>query len=224
MSRTRHPTTVVFDLDGLMFNTEDLYHEVGAELLRRRGREATRELMSAMMGRPGDDALQLLVEEHALDESVEDLARESDVIFAGLLDGRLAPMPGLFELLAALETAGIPKAIATSSGRQIALELLRRFDFVTRFEFLLTAQDVPRGKPHPDIYQAAARKLAVDIGQMLVLEDSENGCRAAVTAGAYTVAVPTEHSIDHDFSGAQFIANGLRDERIFAALGLPPAS
>ena len=217
------PRAVVFDLDGLMFNTEQIYSHVLKELLRRREKEFTHDLVDQMMGRPAAAAFGVLSSYHNLDESLEELMAESDAIFLGLLDAQLAPMPGLIELLAALEQAHIPKAIATSSRRSFTQRILGKFHFEPRFEFLLTGDDVVDGKPHPEIYLKAAERLAVPPAEMLVLEDSQNGCRAAVTAGAFAVAVPGEHSRSHDFTGAAFIAEGLADRRIYQAFGLLPA-
>lgn len=220
MSEAADLRAVVFDLDGLMFNTEDLYHEAGHEVLRRRDQPIRPELFDAMMGLPGNVALKLMIDEHGLPDTVEDLARETDEILVALFDTSLAPMPGLMRLLEALEAASIPKAIATSSGRTIVTNLLERFDLEPRFEFLLTADDVTQGKPHPEVYHKAAEQLSVSTSQVLVLEDSGNGCRAAVSSGAYAVAVPTQHSRKHDFSGSQWIAEGLEDPRIYRVLGL----
>ncbi len=214
------PRAVVFDLDGLMFNTEQIYSHVLKELLRRREKEFTHDLVDQMMGRPAAAAFGVLSSYHNLDESLEELMAESDAIFLGLLDAQLAPMPGLVELLTALEQASIPKAIATSSRRSFTQRILGKFHFEPRFEFLLTGDDVTDGKPHPEIYLKAAERLAVPPAEMLVLEDSQNGCRAAIAAGAFAVAVPGEHSRSHDFTGAAFIAEGLADPRIFEALVL----
>ena len=112
---------------------------------------------------------------------------ESDAIFLGILDAQLEPMSGLIELLAALEQANIPKAIATSSRRSFSQRILGKFGFEPRFKFLITGDDVTDGKPHPEIYLKAAEKLGVLPAEMLVLEDSQNGCRAAVAAGAFAV-------------------------------------
>jgi HAD superfamily hydrolase (TIGR01509 family) len=210
---------VVFDLDGLMFNTEELYQDVGAELLRRRGQQFTGPLLDAMMGRPSPVALQIMIDWHQLDTTVAQLEAETDALFPAILDARLTPMPGLLELLAALEQAGIPKAVATSR-RSFVIDVLSRFDLEPQFMFLLTAEDVMRGKPDPEIYRTACRRLGCQPPHVMVLEDSENGCRAAVVAGTFAVAVPGFHSRNHSFTGTRFIASSLADPRIYQAIGL----
>ena len=192
------PRAVVFDMDGLMFNTEDVYTRVGTELLRRRGHEFTSELKDAMMGLRPQPTFEVMIDHCGLDEPWDRLAEESNTIFVGLLDEHLEVLPGLPELLDALEAAGIPKAIATSSDRRLARACLAPFDLEPRFEFLLTAADVEHGKPHPEIYLTAAARLGVAPEEALVLEDSHNGCRAAAAAGTLTIAVPGDHSRGHD--------------------------
>ena len=212
---------VVFDLDGLMFNTEELYEYVGGEILRRRGKEFTGALLDRMMGRTAPHALQMMIDWHNLDDTVEGIAAESEELFHTILDDRLETMPGLDELVDALEAAQIPKGIATSSGRMFATDVLGRFTLEPRFAFVLSAEDVSQGKPHPEIYEKAAARLGLSPGEVLVLEDSENGCRAALAAGAFTVAVPSGHSQSHNFDGTAFVADTLADPRIYQALGLP---
>lgn len=215
-----HPAAAVFDLDGLLFNTEDLYHQVGAEVLRRRGHEFGVELLNAMMGRPGSVALQMMIDYHRLDDTVETLAQESAEIFPAILDQRLAFMPGVPELLAALERSDIPKAVATSSGRRFTTDVLSRFELEPCFAFLLTSEDVVEGKPHPEIYLKAAARFGLDPSEVIVFEDSQNGCRAAIGAGTVAVAVPGEHSRHHDFTGAALVADTLADRRIYELLGI----
>ncbi|HTN76832.1 MAG TPA: HAD-IA family hydrolase [Pirellulaceae bacterium] len=212
---------VCFDLDGTMFNTEEIYWDVGHTLLTRRGKQVTRALLDQMMGRPSRVALQIMIDFHGLNATVPELQAETTTIFTSLLDTRLALMPGLSALLDAIEAAGLPKAIATSSHRAYLDDVLARFQLTDRFAFALTGDDVQDGKPHPEIYLAAAQRLNVSPAEMLVLEDSENGCKAAIAAGAFTVAVPGDHSRQHNFSGVAFEADSLRDARIYAALQLP---
>ncbi len=206
-----------------MFNTEDVYTLTGTELLRRRGHRFTDELKNAMMGLPPQRAFEVMIEYCGLEEPWGPLAEESNELFVGMLDNRIEMLPGLPGLLEALEGAGMPKAIATSSEREVAQACLAFFDLEDRFEFLLTAADVEQGKPHPDIYLAAAVRLGVSPEEILVLEDSHNGCRAAAGAGAMTVAVPGEHSREHDFRMADLVIDSLADPRLYEVLGLPHA-
>lgn len=218
MNRPDHLKAVAFDLDGLIVNSEDLYEKVVDQMLDRRGKTHDRELRNQMMGRPLLESFQIMVEYHSLADLVEDLSVECRTLFSGLLDTSLATMPGFRELIAALRSARIPFGVATSSSFEYADDVLARLKLRDEFQFVLTADDVEQCKPSPDIYLLAAQRFEIRPEEMMVLEDSTNGCRAGVTAGAYAVAVPNEHTRLHDFSGARFIAETLGDARIRLAL------
>ena len=211
---------VAFDLDGLMFNTEDVYWKAGVELMRRRGRKYDKALSDAVMGRPPQYCFETFIRWHSLDDTWEDLRDESEEIFIDLLDDGVSPMPGLLKLLDALETAGIPKAICTSSSRTVLTTVLAPFEMESRFQFTLTAADITQGKPHPEIYLKAAGRFGVPPAEMLVLEDSQAGCKSAAAAGSFAVAVPGDLSQDHDFSFASLVIESLEDGRLYEALGL----
>jgi HAD superfamily hydrolase (TIGR01509 family) len=207
-------------MDGLMFNTEDVYTAVGTELLRRRGCEFTTAVKDAMMGLQPQPGFEAMIRLCGLKDSWQRLAGESDRLFLSLLPGRLAPMPGLFELLDALEAAQIAKGVGTSSAGRLVAACLKPFDLRPRFQFVLTAEDIRHGKPDPEIYLTAAWRFGVSPGEMAVLEDSQAGCQAAAAAGAFTVAVPGAHSRQHDFSAAALVVDSLGDPRLYEALGL----
>jgi HAD superfamily hydrolase (TIGR01509 family) len=178
------------------------------------------ELLDAMMGCPADVALRLMIDWHKLEATVDQLAAETDAIFDVLLRERLGLMPGLWDLLGKLDSAGLRKAIATSSGPGFVETVLGAFALAPRFEFVLTCKDVSQGKPHPEIYLLAASRFQVEPRELLVLEDSQNGCRAAVAAGTIAVAVPAGHSRRHDFTGAALVAESLADPRLLELLQL----
>ena len=217
MGTTNSLRAAVFDLDGLMFNTEELYHQVGAEMLRRRGKELTDDLLDNMMGRQSREALQIMIDWHDLDDTAEELEAETDVIFGQILETDLRPMPGLLELLDGLEARSIPKAIATSSRRPFAVTMLEKYELLPRFLFLLTAEDIELGKPNPQIYHRSAETLGIETAEMMVLEDSSNGCKAAVASGSYAVAVRANHNQHLDFPGATLVADSLGDPRILGS-------
>jgi len=211
---------VVFDLDGLIVNSEYVYDLADVELLRRRGKVYEPTLRERMMGRPTEESLRLMIEHHALDDTPAALEIERTALRDALLAAHIEPMPGLLDLLTALESAAIPTAIATSGKPTYVQFVLDQLGLQRRFRFALTAEDVARGKPHPDIYLLAAARLGLPPQRTMVLEDSANGCRAAVAAGTFTVAVPNRHTYGHAFDGVQFVADTLADPRIRQALGL----
>jgi beta-phosphoglucomutase-like phosphatase (HAD superfamily) len=112
----------------------------------------------------------------------------------------------------------LARRIATSSSRRFVDVVLGQLQLLSRFDFILTCESVTHGKPHPEIYLLAAERCKSPPARVLVLEDSQHGCRAAVDAGTFAVAVPSSHSVRHIFPGARFIAESLRDRRIYGIL------
>lgn len=211
---------VVFDLDGLMLNTEDVFELAGVELMARRGLEMTDTIRHGMMGRRPVEAFTILKELTGIRESLEDLMHETKILFTSLSADRLSVMPGLLEVFELLDACNLPRAVATSSPRAYMTHLLEKFNLLHRIDFALTAEDVTHGKPHPEIYLKAASLHGVSPAEMLVLEDSETGTRAAAAAGAYVVSVPSRHTDFGDFSMSCLRVASLLDERLHALLRL----
>jgi|688.fasta_scaffold405669_1 HAD superfamily hydrolase (TIGR01509 family) len=209
---------VVFDLDGLMLNTEDIFELAGIELMARRGLVMTDEIRHGMMGRRPVEAFTILQKLSGITDRMEDLMMETKVLFESIAQDRLATMPGLHEVFELIDRRKLPRAVATSSPRVYMTHLLQKFDLLHRVDFTLTAEDVTHGKPHPEIYLAAAKLLNVEPAEMLVLEDSETGTRAAAAAGAYVVSVPSRHTSYGDFSMSRLLIPSLLDERLHALL------
>lgn len=219
MSRpTSEIRAVVFDLDGLMLNTEDVFELAGAELLARRGITMTDEIRMSMLGRRAHEAFEAMRRMTGITDSIADLTAETKDLFDHFAADRLMTMPGLNELLHLLEERELPKAVATSSPRSYMTALLTRFELIHRFRLTLTAEDVTHGKPHPEIYQTVARRLDVQPHEMLVLEDSETGTRAAAAAGAFVVSVPNRHTAQGDFSMTSLRVNSLADDALLRLL------
>ncbi|MFN9851323.1 MAG: HAD family hydrolase [Planctomycetota bacterium] len=205
---------VAFDMDGLLLNTEDLYQLVGMELMKKRGKEYREDVRRKMIGLPAPKAFGVLIEEERLDDTWEQLQRETDDLFEQILEAKLELMKGVEEVVAMVEAKGLPRCVATSSTRSFARKALNQKKLLARMNFLITAEDVPRGKPHPDIYEEAAKKMGIQAEEMLVLEDSEHGTAAGVAAKAIVVSVPNEHTKHGRFDGAAMIADTLLDVRL----------
>jgi HAD superfamily hydrolase (TIGR01509 family) len=203
--------SVVFDLDGLMFDTEALFFRVSSEALAARGKAFTPELMELMLGRRSIEAGHVLKTLAGLEEPVERFLAEVRDRFAALVDTAVHPTPGLFVLLEKLARLALPLAVATSSRRAYAERLLSRHGLEDRFRFVLASEDVARGKPDPEVYHLAAERFGVPAGAMLVLEDSPAGLAAAKAAGAMAVVVPHEHSPARGLAAADLIVHRLDD-------------
>ena len=200
---------VAFDLDGLMLNTEHVFAFAAENMLRKRGLAMPPDLLRRMMGRRAPEGICTMRELAGLPDSVEDLQAEAQREFFDLLDEHLETMPGLFKILDLLESLGLPKCVATSSPRAYQLDLMNRFNLMPRFRFALTAEDVQKGKPHPEIYLTAAARHGVSPSELLVFEDSEAGTNAAAAAGAFVISVPHEHSRCHNFENASRVVESL---------------
>jgi HAD superfamily hydrolase (TIGR01509 family) len=212
---------VVFDMDGVMFNTEDIYDLVGKQVLWRRGLAFTRDLKMRMMGLPGPRAFQEMKEFHRLEDSIVDLQNESDELFAQLLPEKVQLMPGMIALLLEIESRDLPAAVATSSRRKFAEISLNKFQLWSRFEFILTCEDIVHGKPHPEIYLKAAANFGIEPSEMLVLEDSVNGSRAAAAAGAVTAAIPESCSHGACFDHVDLVVDRLDSPDLLRVLDGP---
>jgi len=219
----RRLRAVVFDMDGLMFNTEDLYDRVGEEMLRRRGLAFDLDLKLRMMGRTANVAFQIMREACGLTDSIDELKRENDQLFLQLLETQLEKLPGLDTLMDWVAQRRLPLGLATSSRRFLAEYKLNRFGLTDRFQRVVTGEDVTQGKPAPEIYFKVAGLLGVASHELLVFEDSVVGSTAAAAAGAFTVAVPGVHSQQLDYSHVDLVVPRLDDPQVAALFALDPA-
>jgi HAD superfamily hydrolase (TIGR01509 family) len=209
---------VVFDLDGLMFDTEALFYRVSCDALAARGKSFTNEMMQAMIGRRAVDAAHAWKTLAGLDEPAETLLADVRQRFFALVDTAVHPTPGLIVLLDHLAHRGLPLAVATSSRREYADRLLTQHGLLQRFQFILASEDVTRGKPDPEIYRLAAERFAVPPSSVLVLEDSPAGLAAAKGAGAFAVGVPHEHSTAQALHDADMVVSRLDEPALLSLI------
>lgn len=212
--------SVAFDLDGLMVDTEPIFVEVARRLLGKRGHELQPRMLQAMMGTPARQAFQVFREQYGLQETVEVLTAESWHEFFDILGEQPAPlMPGVLDLLDLLERRGVPRAIATSSSAAYVERVLAPHRLLSRFAFVLTADDVRLGKPFPEVYERAAARFGHGPAEMLVLEDSVNGMKAAKAAGARCIVVPHDLVPRDQLAAADAVLPSLESPRLKHILG-----
>ena len=200
---------IIFDLDGLMVDSEPLAKRAWSTLLAGYGHALDLETSHALLGLRLMDSSRLIKERFGLPLSVEQVADRRANIFLESLPGNLKPMPGLIELLNAVDSRGLTRAVATSSPSFYAPLALREVGVADGFAAIITGDMVDRGKPDPDIYVEAANALSVCPTRCLALEDSPNGVKAAKAAGMRCVAVPNAFSDRLDLSEADEVMPSL---------------
>ncbi len=190
----RRPAAVIFDMDGLMLDTESLGPQTWRDAAAAVGVDFDPALLPAMIGRNSRDTRVLLRERYGPDYPVERLTAAYLVAFDAIVAREgIAQKAGLRELLDWLERENVLRAVATSTRRDRAEAQLAQQGLLGRFALLVGGNDVAQGKPAPDIFLLAAARLDVAAADCVVLEDSEPGVRAALAAGMMPIMVPDLH-------------------------------
>lgn len=183
--------SVIFDMDGLMFDTERVATRAWKQTFRDLGYELTDELNLAMVGRNEPDSNAIIAKAMGPRFPVVQCRRDANDRYIRLLESEGIPLkPGLNNLLEFLKTSAIPSAVATSTQRYLAMRKLSLAGLVSRFSAIVAGDDVQKGKPEPDLFLEAARLLNSAPERCVVLEDSPAGIRAANAAGMIPVMVP----------------------------------
>ncbi|MGE5357793.1 MAG: HAD family hydrolase [Bacteroidales bacterium] len=193
---------VIFDMDGLLIDSEPLAKSAWRDTARLHGGELSDALFDRMLGLRQVDCAAVVCDALQLSIAPDAMCLERNDLFMARLPGQVKAMPGATELIRELETRGIPRALATSGERRYVGAVLRELNLDTAFAARVVAEDVVRGKPHPDVYLLAAERLAVPPAECLVLEDAPNGVAAAKAAGMSCVAVPNAYTRSLDTSAA----------------------
>ena len=180
---------LLFDLDGLMVDSEPVWFEVQRAFIRDRGGEWTAELAGRCVGGGLVNALRIMGEAFGFTPDFVAHSKAMTDAFVERVD-TMAIKPGCRELVDAARARGVPCAVASSSTRRLVEATLARFGLRDRFDAVVTGDSVPKAKPAPDIFLRAASLLGVPPTACVVLEDSILGVRAARAAGMVVIAVP----------------------------------
>ena len=206
---------VVLDMDGLMIDTEPLYKRAMQETAGELGYDLTDAFMMSLVGRPDTDCRRLIMKEFGDAFPLDEFWKRWPQIWREIASSHgIKRKPGLEELMSYLSDTGLPTAIATSTYREQAEFSLNAAGVTSDFGHMVTGDQVEHGKPAPDIFLEAARRLGVDPQQCIALEDSENGIRAAHAANMIAIMVPDLiPPSDEIRSKASHIADSLHEVR-----------
>ena len=193
---------IIFDMDGLLVDSERVWHVAESAMMVARGVEYGDDVREAIVGKRMDEFLTYLRDYYGFEETVAVLSDELHRRVLKLIETEVKAQPGAQAVIDFVRDNGIPHAIASSSSMRVINATLASQGWNTLFEIRCTAEDEPLGKPAPDVYLTAARKLGFAPERCLALEDSPNGARAAVAAGMTCLAVPDlSHTRREAFAG-----------------------
>lgn len=190
MNLPRQPAAVVFDMDGLIFDTEALHREAALAAAAEAGHAVTLGVFLRMVGRPWPVNRGFLLDIFGPGFPVDAFHAAWLERFERIAATRLTVKPGVVELLDRLDRMRLPRAVATSSSHHDAGRHLSTHGLLGRFDAIVAFGDYARGKPEPDPFLKAAERLGVEPGLCLALEDSHNGIRSASSAGMMAIMVP----------------------------------
>ena len=183
---------VVFDLDGVLVDSEQLWAAAREQLVRERGGTWRENATRAMMGMSSREWSRYMHDELQVDLPPEAISSEVVARLERLYRERLPLLPGASEAVAAMH-ARWPLGLASSANPEIIELVLELAELGRLFAATVSSEEVPRGKPAPDVYLETARRLGVRPDRCAAVEDSSNGLRSAAAAGMTVVAVPNPH-------------------------------
>ena len=202
---------IIFDMDGVLVDSEPVHFEATRLLMQEHGIVYTSADEEAFFGCTDREMFRELRARYGLAAHEHDLAEQWIERVVRLLPQRIVPMPGVPEVLERLRASGRRLALASSSSPAIIRTTIEGLGLGGIFEATVSGRDVGLGKPAPDIFLETARRMGLEPAECLVVEDSQNGLRAAVAAGIACVVIPCASTAHQDFHGAAAHLGSLLD-------------
>jgi len=212
------PAAVVFDCDGLLLDTESAWTRGEEVLYRRHGVEFTLAHKQELLGTSAERAREIFERHLELPGGGDRLGAELVELVMAEVARTAPPMPGAVELVGALRAQGVPVGLASNSPRVMVEQALRTAGLEGAFDALVTAEEVARPKPEPDVYLAAAQALGAAPQDAIALEDSHTGVGAALAAGLFVIGVPSLAGVA--LAEAHLVAPSLEAPEVWRAAGL----
>ena len=215
----RRPKAVIFDMDGVLIDSEPIHYEVEKQIFSLLGIDVSDVIHRKYMGASNDFMYSDLKSRFNLSSSTQELIKFDDDYRCKYLKNlkKIDLNIGVLDLLIELKSTGIKLAVATSSSPDIAVFLLNSCGIASFFDSVVTTSDAGKSKPAPDVYLLAARRLGVFPEDCLVLEDSPNGLFAAKKASMYCIVIQNDSQLDKQLIMADYRINsfeGLTVEKL----------
>jgi beta-phosphoglucomutase len=200
---------VIFDMDGVVVNTEPLSHTANTAMYKSLGIDVPDEVYATFMGNSDKNIIQKLKGLYDIKLTHEELLEEKYKYFFDAFDKSedLALMPGVKELIAELHAEGVKLILASSSAKRKIERIFTRFGLHGYFDLIISGEDFEQSKPNPAIFNEAVAKSGFPKEECVVIEDSTNGIKAAKAAGIYCIAYKSGEGLPQDTSEADMVIN-----------------
>ncbi len=195
---------VLFDMDGVLVDTARPHYESWVRVARQRGAQITWDDYHQTFGRPNAEVIPELFGRDFTPEEISEIDREKEALFREFIREQIEPMPGVVRLIQELEEMGFRLAVGSSAPPENIELMLSAIGVLGYFRGVVCAEDVARGKPHPEVFLKAAGIVGADPHNCLVIEDVPAGIEAAHRAGMQCVAVTTTRSA-HELAAAELV-------------------
>lgn len=221
----RKPEAVIFDMDGVLIDSEPIHYEIENRLFDQLGITVSDEVHRSYLGTSAEFMYADLKSRYSLPGSINELMEFGESFTCDYFRQLqvLNLNEGVLSLLREMKLAGLKLAVATSSSPEVAKILLNRCEITSYFNAIVTTNEAGKSKPAPDVYLLAAQKIDIAPSNCIVFEDSPNGLSAAKSAGMFCIAVQTSSVNVNELSGADFLIrtfNRMTPDRLFEIYAL----
>ena len=206
-------------MDGVLADTGLIHFESWVKLGKKIGREFTRALFEQTFGQQSPTITRKLVGPEPDEEHIEEWADFKEKSYRDMVQDKLKPLPGVIKILTDLKSKGFKLAVGSSGPSENVYLLLSSLKIKELFDVVITAAEVKKGKPAPDVFLIAAEALKIDPKNCIVIEDAPVGVEAAIRAGMISIALTTTHSKE-ELLGAQLVIKNLSEISIDDILSL----
>lgn len=206
---------VIFDMDGVIIDSEPIHFEVDMQTMRDLGFNISSEELEKYVGTTNEYMFTDLKNRYNINQSIEEIINyKVEIAKNKVIESDLEPIEGIKELLLDLKNKNISTAIASSSPRNFIDVVVSKFNLRDYFNFIVSGEEVDNGKPAPDIYIETAKKLGLHPEECTVIEDSRNGVLAAKAAGMKCIGFQNVNSGNQDLSKADNIVKSITEIKI----------
>jgi HAD superfamily hydrolase (TIGR01509 family) len=201
---------IIWDMDGVIIDSETHYQRLEKEFLGRLGIFADTAVLASYMGTPFSQYFPILAEKYGSNKSLDEAAVEYQSFIEELYKDHVELMPGIEEVFPELSSL-YKFGLATSTTKELADQVLLKFDLLKYFSERTHGDEIKNGKPDPEIFNLSMKKLNIGKDEAVIIEDSENGMKAGRASGAKVIGYKGIHNKNLDFSGADFVIQDLKE-------------